>query len=175
MTKSGYYPSSKPNVKQNNKKELMQHDINPQSNTLPLEMTMKLKVFAILSLHKDIPAEMVVHKMFLSLVAGYEAGNAVFAAQRGIETHLQDPADYRVGFIVVYRDADSLIQFPEITQPPVTSLPVAPETKKEKSIEELSAYVRYIFAEVGTPKQQEVAEKVLLQFKNVKGGKTKTS
>ena len=130
---------------------------------LEFERKEKLKVFAIFSVKKDLPLEMLKEKCALALIIGYNSIEAIEGAKQGIREGNLNPNDYKTPFIFVYRDLDQVVQMPIKTFELPKPKPV--EDIKEKSIQDLAAYVLYVFNKAGTESQKKVARSVITKFK----------
>jgi len=134
----------------------------------PLSKEMKLKVFAISSLHKDVDGKALVEakKVSLTLGVAYSIPEGIEAARQGLIASGLKPEDFTVFFQGVFADADRLIEMP------VASPIVAEQKKKEpddrvsKEKGSLVAYVRYVFNAVGTKAEIATAEKVIKKFED---------
>ena len=134
---------------------------------LPVEKSFKLKVYAVLSTHKNIPEEMIAGKMFLSLVCAYDRMRAESAILEGLKLTrpLASPDDYNLTRVLLERNLDQLVDLGSITRP---AGPV--ETKESKIIKgkhEMIAYIRYVFDKAGTPEEKAVGESVIKKYNQI--------
>ena len=149
--------------------------LNPASMNLPLEIDVrtKLKIFAVLSSHKDLDDELVKNKikdkLILSLTVAYSVEGAIAAVIAGIKLGQhpsgisQKPEDYRIARMIIARDYDSFLVSPATgIEKAVEELPII-SNEKEKSKEQIISYVRYLFAKA-TDEEKKVAEDVIKKF-----------
>ncbi len=136
---------------------------------LPVTREQKLKVFAMNSVHKEavdtFQALAKDKKICLGLSAAYSQLEAIEGARMGIEQMGLNPADFMIAFQAVSVDADKIIDMPSHMAEEVATLPKDDlAEKKAKSVQELIAYVRYVFNKVGSTDEISVAEGVIKKF-----------
>ena len=140
------------------------------------EKTMKLQVFAVLSVHKDLVPifEKKDDRIMLGLSAAYDYPAAHFALTEQVRMVGQNPDDFKFGIMQVSSPYDKLVDLDSL--PP--KLPeykpgqiLLPAEKKTKSVEEMCSHILYVFNEAGTPEQIKVAEDVVAKFKQNVGSK----
>jgi len=134
---------------------------------LPIEKNFKLKIYAIVSTHKDIPDEAIRDKMILTLVLTYDLPAALVAVEEGIKEAGRAISDYNLTRMLIERNADNLIDFRSV-QAFASPLPETKEIKIQKGKQEMIAYVRYIFDKAGTPEEKVVCENVVAKYEKIK-------
>ncbi|MCK5211687.1 hypothetical protein KAJ89_03225 [Candidatus Parcubacteria bacterium] len=157
------------------------------SNSLPLEMTQKLKVFALLSFKRDVPLDFLNdHKLSLTLSAAYSQGDAILAAKQSLLSINLKPDDYKIPVMMISVEADQMIQqepkvivptkkgeeigdklFEAVKNISKDSLEEIPMGVPRKSVEEIVAHILYAFDKVGTAKEKEIVKKVVEKFKKL--------
>ena len=124
------------------------------------------------SVHKEVAPQFKLwaddKKICLGLSAAYSSIEALEGAKIGIKGMGIDPADFEIGFQTIFIPAKSIIAMPAPAEfnAPMTVEPVKSELvdprKKEK--EALVAYVRYVFDQVGSKQEKQMAEEVINKF-----------
>lgn len=140
----------------------------PQQVSVPLrlERNERLKVFAILSKHNDIPKELLHDKLFLSVVISYTPAEAVLGAMGGLERSGRKLDDYKTPYMLVGSELDVLV---EPSAPSLDEILAAPRIQAEAEAEagleaKLISYVRLVFDKAGTLEEKKTAEAVIQKF-----------
>lgn len=144
--------------------------IESGGDPLPLEKVEKLKIFAISSCKLDAEPEKLraEKKLFLTLLSGYSINDAIAGTAEGLRQNGVNPANYMVGFQMVVKDADQIINLSSL--PKLDRVEKQKENDINKEIKEvgLEKYmvenVRRIFEISGTTSQKLVAENVIKKF-----------
>lgn len=145
----------------------MQNDPNFLLDFLPIEKIFKLKIFAVLSKHKDIPEEVVQgKKLLLSLTAAYDRSAVVEGIKKAILLQGTSSEDYDLTRIVLERNLDQIVDLSMATTPPLSSFE-SKEMKIKKGKEEMIAYIRYVFANAGTEEEKVVGERVINKYQKI--------
>lgn len=152
----------------------------------PMELTkeMKLKVFAIACIKKELfdreQMDFIKDKLLITLSIGYSDSDAIMGAMSGIRSLGMEPMLYQVPTAIVSKEVQDIIGkiiLSEVTPAIPPMEPVIEKVKsqdetKNKSIEVVVASVRMVFDQCGTDAQKKIAEAVINKFleANVKTG-----
>lgn len=134
---------------------------------LELRREMSLKVYALLSVNKNIPAEWLVENMeVLSIAFAFSDGDAVLVTRKIIQDKGLNPDDYNHPFMMVKKELNEVVNLvANETRVPFSAItPSDSGPTVMKSVETLETSVRYVFGEVGTPAEKKVMEGVLKRF-----------
>jgi len=153
----------------------------PASMPLQMERSEKLKVFAVLSKHNDVPHELVKGKLVLAIVISYTPAEAVMGATAVLAQSGKNPQEYNTPYMLIGRELAGVIQVESPAVPSVEEILAAPRIQKEaeeeagvtaradtsaatKSAADLASYVRFVFSKAGTRAQKKTAEAVIVKF-----------
>lgn len=142
----------------------------PASAPLKMERKEKLKIFAILAKHKDIPPGLVANKLLLNAILAYSEAEAIMGTQMALRSMGRQCEDYQIPFMIVSKELEKMVEFPagpmreEIPVAAAAQAEMEADGKMNKSIDAMIAYVRYVFAEVGTTEEKEMSEAVITKF-----------
>lgn len=137
-----------------------------EATPLPINRQEKLKLFVVVALHKDVPAEVIKDKIGLLLLATYSKPEALLAAAQALAQMGKDPTQHVVPHMIIERNAEDVVVMPPIA-------PVDPKPTLAKSKEEMTHYVQYVFNNVNaTPVQIDVMNEVIGKFLAPKHGPT---
>ena len=127
-------------------------------NKLPLERNEKLKIYATVSIRKDVDHEKIRKddSMFLSLSTAYNDNEVIQGVAQGLKAHGKNPNEFIVKFMGTRVEAEKVVDMPN--SPPGVAL--AP------GLDRKLIYLEDIFNEFGTPAQIKVAEKVIQKAKS---------
>lgn len=138
-------------------------------NPLPLRKEESLKIFAILFFRRDVPLDIINdHKLSLSLSAAYSGGDAIMSAHQALKDMGLNPDNYKIPVMMINIEADKIIQSdakPIALSNPKPEIELPKEKKAEKSIEEMTSFISYVFEKVGTDEEIKIAKKVIKKFK----------
>lgn len=174
----------------------------PKLESLKMERTDKLKIFAVSCMNKKVPREIVDNNFTLAIAITYTPAEAILSARESFNKLGKNPDDYVIPFMILGREVEGIIeqpkQFPMIPDkvafcnncdktlteyqlfkqdhtgcitPGMYSKYLAKQNQKKgeekeekKKPVDIISYIRYVFAEVGTPSQMRVAEAVITKF-----------
>lgn len=129
----------------------------------------RMKVYSILSVKKDLPDELIRDRVFISLVSAFSTEDAVNGNRKALVDSGRMTDEWNGAWMVAWDYIENLLPIPQF---PAHLLKKEPEVKlqepsaKDKSIEQLSSYVRYVF-EHATAEEKEIAENVITKFKDL--------
>jgi len=130
-----------------------------QGVPLAMEHKDRLHIWGVTSLHKDVPISVMENKIYLTIAAAYHPDGAILSAEKGLRFQGLEPRDFILPHMIHGALADDLISgLGAISKKPPTS-------PAQRSIEDLSAHVLYVFDTVGTPTQKKTARSVVEKFK----------
>lgn len=139
------------NNMENNKPEL-------KLSPMAMERINKLKVFAISSIKKDVPPEIVKGKTSLSLIFTYTLAEAIHAASVSLKHLGASPEDYTINFQVASAPLDQFVTLPlEVKEEIKAEVVASPESY-------MIGNIRTVFHLVGNKEDKEVAEKIIKKF-----------
>lgn len=143
--------------------------IESGGDPLPLEKVEKLKIFAISSCKLDAEPEKLraEKKLFLTLLSGYSINDAIAGTAEGLRQNGVNPANYMVGFQMVVKDADQIIDLSSSHSKTVEKqkeYDINQEIKKVGIEKYMIENVRRIFEIAGTDSQKSIAENVIKKF-----------
>lgn len=129
----------------------------------------KLKIFAVLAVHKDIPQDLIKNKIGLLLMATYGQAEALIVAGKALQQMGLDPNQHVIPQMIVERNAEDMIQIPI----PVPDAIAPTQISLDKSKEQMAAYARYVFEKGGSsPEDASLAERIISNFMKAKIRKT---
>lgn len=145
----------------------------PITNPLPLIRHEKLKIFAVMTILKTMPLDVLKGNLTLSIAVTYTDSEAIMGARKTIRQLGNNPDDHVVPYMIIGQDAESFIDIPPVQEvqslvmpdmklEPGATIPVKEE--KKTSVESMVSFVRYVFAKGGTKAQQKGAEGVIKKF-----------
>ena len=145
--------------------------LDSSKRILPLERSDKLKIFGILSVDKNIAPEVLKDRCHLGVVVSYTMVEALVAIRETLLLAGKDPSAFEIPYMHVLFNVEDIIgNFTRVQEKPSEILPSLLDPK-QKSVADLSSYVLYVFNEVGTPSEKELANLIIERFKQTNADK----